>query len=48
MARPAHNPDPTSRRLVEAMAGYGVPEPKIARVLRIDDMAGLCSARSVR
>ena len=26
MGRPAHTPDPTSRRQVEALAGYGVPE----------------------
>ena len=36
MARPAHKPDPASRRQVEAMAGYGVPEADIARVLHID------------
>src|SRR5437868_12617836 len=36
MARRAHNPDPTSRRQVEAMAGYGVPEKDIAGVLGID------------
>ena len=31
-----HMPDPTARRQVEAMAGYGVPEPSIARVVGID------------
>jgi hypothetical protein len=36
MARPSHRPDPAARRQVEAMAGYGVPEADIARVLRID------------
>ena len=32
MARPRHRPEPASRRQVEAMAGYGVPEIDIARV----------------
>ncbi len=36
MARPPHKPDAANRRQVEAMAGYGVPEIDIARVLRID------------
>ena len=36
MGRPAHQPDPVSRRQVEAMAAYGVPEADIARVLCID------------
>lgn len=36
MGRPAHKPDPMSRRQVEAMAAYGVPEADIARVLGID------------
>ena len=36
MARPAHGPDPPSRRQVEAMAGYGVPETDIAKVVDID------------
>ena len=36
MARPAHLPEPSQRRQVEAMAGYGVPEADIARVLCID------------
>jgi hypothetical protein len=36
MARKAHLPEPVSRRQVEAMAAYGVPEADIARVLGID------------
>ena len=36
MARKAHKPDAVSRRQVEAMAGYGVPEADIARVVGID------------
>ncbi len=36
MGRRAHRPDPFHRRQVEAMAGYGVPENDIARVLAID------------
>ena len=36
MGRRAHKPDPTSRRQVEAMAAYGVPETDIARVIGID------------
>jgi hypothetical protein len=36
MARPSHQPDPACRRQVEAMAGYGVPEADIARVVGID------------
>ena len=36
MGRPAHKPDPVTRRQVEAMAAYGVPEADIARVLGID------------
>ncbi len=36
MARPAHQPLPALRRQVEAMAGYGVPETDIARVIGID------------
>jgi hypothetical protein len=36
MGRPAHKPDPTSRRQVEAMAAYGVPEADVAKVLAID------------
>jgi len=36
MGRPRYQPDEASRRQVEAMAGYGVPESDIARVLDID------------
>jgi hypothetical protein len=36
MGRPAHRPDATTRRQVEAMAAYGVPEADIARVIGID------------
>jgi hypothetical protein len=36
MSRPAHKPDPVTRRQVEAMAAYGVPEADVARVLGID------------
>ena len=36
MARPSHEPTPALRRQVEAMAGYGVPEIDIGRVLAID------------
>jgi hypothetical protein len=36
MARPAHRPEPFLKRQVEAMAAYGVPEDKIARVVGID------------
>jgi hypothetical protein len=36
VARPAHKPEPVTRRQVEAMAGYGVPETDIARVIGID------------
>ena len=36
MARPAHQPDPALRRQVEAMAGYGIPELGIARVIGVD------------
>jgi hypothetical protein len=36
MGRRAHHPELTSRRQVEAMAAYGVPETDIARVLAID------------
>ncbi len=35
MARPAHKPDPSVRRQVEAMAGYGVPEADIAGVVGV-------------
>ena len=36
MGRRAHRPDTASRRQVEAMAAYGVPETDLARVLGID------------
>src|SRR6476619_4772114 len=36
MGRRAHEPDPTSRRQVEAMAGYGVLEADIAGVIGVD------------
>ena len=36
MGRRAHKPDATSRRQVEAMGAYGVPEAGIARVLAVD------------
>ncbi len=36
MGRRSHEPDPASRRQVEAMAGYGVPEKDIACVLDVD------------
>jgi hypothetical protein len=36
MGRPSHKPDPTSRRQVEALAGYGIPEPEIAGLIGID------------
>jgi hypothetical protein len=36
MGRPAHLPTAAERRQVEAMAGYGIPEADIARVLGID------------
>jgi hypothetical protein len=36
MGRPAHSPDLQTRRQVEALAGYGVPEAEIAGVIGID------------
>ncbi len=36
MGRPAHKPDPVTRRQVEAMAAYGIPEADIATVIAID------------
>ena len=36
MARSVHTPDPALRRQVEAMAGYGIPELGIARVIGVD------------
>ena len=36
MPRQAHAPDSVQRRQVEALAGYGVPEPDISGMLGID------------
>ena len=36
MARPGHKPDEASRRQVEALAGYGVPETGIADMIGVD------------
>ena len=36
MGRRAHLPDVGQRRQVEALAGYGVPEPDIAGVIGVD------------
>jgi hypothetical protein len=36
MGRSAHVPDEAGRRQVEALAGYGVPEPAISAMLGID------------
>jgi hypothetical protein len=36
MGRKAHRPEPSTRRQVEALAGYGVPEAEIAGVVGID------------
>ena len=36
MGRRSHRPDERGRRQVEALAGYGVPEHSIARVVGID------------
>ena len=36
MGRPPHAPEVFHRRQVEAMAGYGIPEIDIARVLGMD------------
>jgi hypothetical protein len=36
MGRPAHKPDSASRRQVEALAGYGVPEVEIGDVIGVD------------
>jgi hypothetical protein len=36
VARPRHKPDPASRRQVEALAGYGVPEAEIGEVIGVD------------
>lgn len=34
--RPAFVPTDDQRRMVESMAGFGIPQPDIARVLKID------------
>jgi hypothetical protein len=44
MGRRAHQPDPTARRQVEAMAAYGIPETDIATVIGIDPNALLAIA----
>jgi hypothetical protein len=36
MGRKAHRPDPVTRRQVETMAAYGIPEADIATVIEID------------
>lgn len=36
MGRRAHRPEPATRRQVEALAGYGIPEAEIAGVVGID------------
>jgi hypothetical protein len=36
MGRRAHQPDPSQRRQVEALAAYGIPEADISRVVAID------------
>lgn len=36
MGRPAHRPDDSQRRQVEALAGYGIPEADIAGVVGVD------------
>jgi hypothetical protein len=36
MGRRRHQPDPSQRKQVEAMAAYGIPETDIARVIGID------------
>src|SRR5215207_6109817 len=36
MGRPSHDPTAMSRRNVEALAGYGVPEVDIAGVIGVD------------
>jgi hypothetical protein len=36
MGRRSHKPDQAQRRQVEAMAGFGIPEPDIARVVGVD------------
>jgi hypothetical protein len=39
MSRRAHKPDSASRRQVEALAGYGVPEVEIGDVIGLDPKA---------
>jgi len=36
MGRRAHKPDPSSRKQVEALSAYGIPEPDISRVIGVD------------
>jgi hypothetical protein len=36
MPRRRHQPDPSQRRQVEALAAYGIPEHEISRVVAID------------
>ena len=36
MGRRAHQPDPSQRKQVEALAAYGIPEANIAKVIGID------------
>ena len=36
MGRRAHKPGPSQRRQVQAMAGYGIPESDIGRVIGVD------------
>lgn len=45
MGRPAHRPDPVTRRQVEAMAAYGIPEADIATVIEIDPKTLRCHYR---
>ena len=47
MGRPRHEPTPMSRRNVEALAGYGVPEADIAGVIGIDPMEALVVPRVI-
>src|SRR4051812_28104899 len=36
VGRRAHQPDPSQRRQVEALAAYGIPETDISRVVGVD------------
>lgn len=36
MSRRTHQPDPSQRRQVEAMAAYGIPEANVVKVVGID------------